>query len=310
MTLRTGSARRIWGIWRKLGELKLDAERDGWLSLARRSQDRGLGQVPHEIGVGQMKDSIERLCLSPYVEEPLHSKVIKGSYLNWEVVTCFSNLRFLCSILCTNIMNIICMFRISVYHGYGTYIYIWCQSWAYPYQGYGYDWVFKETIRLRTIRNLFRAACSGDGGGERKRKAPRKKKQEKSSTPKTSQKKCGTPQKKQEKSSTPKTRKKKCGAPSRKGKENRRKTTQKRKKEKAWRKEERRTKKKKKVMKKRKRKEEEKQLSSKRRKKKKAWKRKRIRRYLFIRIIFLRPSYFSLWIEFEWLWGIELEIFF
>ena len=34
------------------------------------------------LGGGDEKDSIERLCLSPYVEEPLNSKVIKGSYLN------------------------------------------------------------------------------------------------------------------------------------------------------------------------------------------------------------------------------------
>ena len=38
MTSRTGSARRIWEIWRKLRVLKLDTKRDGRLSLARRSQ--------------------------------------------------------------------------------------------------------------------------------------------------------------------------------------------------------------------------------------------------------------------------------
>ena len=44
------------------------------------------------MGVADEKDSIERLCLSPYVEEPFNSKVIKGSYLNWEFVSNSDNL--------------------------------------------------------------------------------------------------------------------------------------------------------------------------------------------------------------------------
>ena len=38
VTSRTGSARRILGISKKVGELKLNTEWDGWLSLARRGQ--------------------------------------------------------------------------------------------------------------------------------------------------------------------------------------------------------------------------------------------------------------------------------
>ena len=60
MTSRTGCTQGILGIWSKLGELRLDTGRDGWLSLAR----EGLGQVPHEMGGADEKARIERLCLS------------------------------------------------------------------------------------------------------------------------------------------------------------------------------------------------------------------------------------------------------
>ena len=33
--------------------------------------------MPHVLGGGDEKNRIERLCLSPYVEEPSNSKVIK-----------------------------------------------------------------------------------------------------------------------------------------------------------------------------------------------------------------------------------------
>ena len=39
MTSRTGGARRFWGgTSKKVRELELDAERDGWLFMARRGQ--------------------------------------------------------------------------------------------------------------------------------------------------------------------------------------------------------------------------------------------------------------------------------
>ena len=62
MTSRTGIARRILGIWRKLVEL------------------RGLGQVSHEMGGGGRWKGRNRkiVPLSPYVEKPLNSKVIKS----------------------------------------------------------------------------------------------------------------------------------------------------------------------------------------------------------------------------------------
>ena len=74
MTSCTRSAWRIFGIWRKLGELRLDTERDGWLSLARKA----LWQVSHEMGARWKSQNRKIVPLSPYVEKPLNSKVIKS----------------------------------------------------------------------------------------------------------------------------------------------------------------------------------------------------------------------------------------
>ena len=64
------------------------------------------------------KASIERLCLSPYVEKPFNSKLIKGFVP--ELRSCYVFFVFRDSyVLCIYVMNILCTFRISVY-GYGT----------------------------------------------------------------------------------------------------------------------------------------------------------------------------------------------
>ena len=74
MTSRTGSARRILGDFEKVKIWELDTERGGWLSLARWD----LCGRCYTCWVGaDEKARIERLCLSPCVEEPLNSKLIK-----------------------------------------------------------------------------------------------------------------------------------------------------------------------------------------------------------------------------------------
>ena len=76
-------------IWKsQLVESSPALEEEGWLSLAR----GGLGQVSHEIGGGGWWKSQNRKneYLSPDVEEPLNSKVIKSR-------KCFRVSRFLCS---------------------------------------------------------------------------------------------------------------------------------------------------------------------------------------------------------------------
>ena len=46
---------------------------------------------------GDVKASIERLCLSPYVEKPFNSKVIKSFVPELRSCKCFCVLGFLCS---------------------------------------------------------------------------------------------------------------------------------------------------------------------------------------------------------------------
>ena len=64
-------------FWKsQLVELSPASEEHGWLSLAR----GGLGQVSHELrgGVRLKKQNRKIVPLSPYVEKPLNSEVIKS----------------------------------------------------------------------------------------------------------------------------------------------------------------------------------------------------------------------------------------
>ena len=87
------STRRIWGILKKSIELSPASGKDGWLSLAR----RGLGQVSHEMGGRWKSQNRKNVYLSPYVEEPLNSKVIKSFVPELRSRKCFRVSRFLCS---------------------------------------------------------------------------------------------------------------------------------------------------------------------------------------------------------------------
>ena len=79
VTSCTGSARRIWGILKKSVELGPASGEDGWLS-----------QVPHEIDGRWKSQNRKNVYLSPYVEEPLNSKVIKGFVPELRSRKCFS----------------------------------------------------------------------------------------------------------------------------------------------------------------------------------------------------------------------------
>ena len=95
VTSRTGRARRISGISKKVRIVEAShwtRRFDFWGSLRRNA----FARYRHRARWwADEKDNIERLCLSS-LEESLNSKVIKGSYLNWEVVTCFSYFEILC----------------------------------------------------------------------------------------------------------------------------------------------------------------------------------------------------------------------
>ena len=98
MMPRTGSARRTLGILKKVSGVESCLGRRRLALLACRSQARGLGQVSHKMGGGRWKSQNRKnVYLSPYVEEPLNSKVIKSFVPELRSrVFCVS--RFLCSI--------------------------------------------------------------------------------------------------------------------------------------------------------------------------------------------------------------------
>ena len=78
---------------------------------------RPLWRVPHVFFLGggaDEKNRIERLCLSPYVEEPLNSKVIKRFVPEQRSRFVFFEFRD-SYVLCIYVMNVPCTFRIFMY---------------------------------------------------------------------------------------------------------------------------------------------------------------------------------------------------
>ena len=88
MTSYTGSARGgFWGFWKKSVCWVLWSEEEGWLSLAR----SGLVAGATRIGGSRWKSQNRKnVYLSPYVEEPLDSKVIKSFVPELRSRKCFS----------------------------------------------------------------------------------------------------------------------------------------------------------------------------------------------------------------------------
>ena len=79
--------RGFWGFWKsQLVELSPASEEDGWLLLAR----GGLGQVSYEMGGRWKSQNRKNVYLSPSVEEPLNSKVIKSFLPELRSRKCFS----------------------------------------------------------------------------------------------------------------------------------------------------------------------------------------------------------------------------
>ena len=97
--------------------LRLETERDGWLSLAR----GGLRQVSHKIVGGIWKSQNRKIVpLSPYVEKPLNSKVIKSFVPKLRSRKCFS--CFEIPMIC-----VICIWTLYVYFTHGR-IWLWYSS--------------------------------------------------------------------------------------------------------------------------------------------------------------------------------------
>ena len=132
MTSCTGSVRRILGDLKKSVswvEFLARKKTVGWLSLARRSQASGLAAgITRDLGRWKSQNR-KNVYLSPYVEEPLNSKVIK-SFVP-ELRSRYVFFVFQDSyVLCIYVMNILCTFPIFMY-GYGTICrQIWIPRWT------------------------------------------------------------------------------------------------------------------------------------------------------------------------------------
>ena len=95
-------------------ELSPASGENGWHSLARRGQASGLCGRCHTCwGEGKWKSQNRKnVYLSPYVEEPLNSKVIKSFVPELRIVSVFRVSRSY--VLCYIYMNIICPFRVAI----------------------------------------------------------------------------------------------------------------------------------------------------------------------------------------------------
>ena len=155
MTSRTGSVG-----WDLKSQLSFASEDDGWLSLARRVTVSGA----HVLGGGDGKVVIERWYLSPYVEKPLNSKVIKSFVPELRRRKCFS-----CFGIPMFYLYMLWTFYVRFtypYHGYVTSSYL--SYWSYLSSGKSKMWkqsfcnlapvIFKGATRNWT-------AASGTGGG-------------------------------------------------------------------------------------------------------------------------------------------------
>ena len=135
MMSRTGSARRILGILKKSISWVEFCLRRRRLAFACSSKPGQwpLWRVPHMLGVGGRWKSQNRknVYLSPYVEEPLNSKVIKSFVPELRIVSVFRVSSFLCSML---------------------YIYDYDVHFTYPYDGYG---TISLVCRLKSPHSCF-----------------------------------------------------------------------------------------------------------------------------------------------------------
>ena len=111
--------RRILGILKKVSELRtrLRTGKVDFRGSLRPDEFVRYGRRTR-WGGADGKANIERLCLSPYVEKPFNSKVIKSFVPELRSRYVFFVFRD-SSVLCIYVMNILCTFCISV-SGYFT----------------------------------------------------------------------------------------------------------------------------------------------------------------------------------------------
>ena len=117
VTSRTGSARRIWGILKNSLSWVLPREK----TVDFRLLAEALGRCRTRWGGGRWKgQSRKNVYLSPYVEKPLNSTVIKSFVPELRSRKCFScfGIPMLSMYICYE--HPMYVSYISMYHGYGT----------------------------------------------------------------------------------------------------------------------------------------------------------------------------------------------
>ena len=114
MTSRIGSARGILGDLKKSVELsyELDTEQEGSTFGTRWGETnlRSTGATRDGVGGRWKSQNRKNVYLSPYVEEPLNSKVIKGfvpELISRKGFSCFGIPMFYVYVIYTNIMNVL-----------------------------------------------------------------------------------------------------------------------------------------------------------------------------------------------------------
>ena len=118
-------AQRILENLRKVSLLSSALGEDGWLSGLVETRPVALQQLSHMLKGGDGKVSIERWYLSPYVEKPFNSKVIKSfvpELRSRKCFSCFGIPMFYVYMLWTFYVH----FTYSHISGYGTR---WHQPW-------------------------------------------------------------------------------------------------------------------------------------------------------------------------------------
>ena len=125
MTSRTGSAWRILGFWKSQWvESCLGRRRLSFACLPKPGQ-WPLWRVPRRLGeVGADENARKNVYLSPYVDEPLNSKVIKSFVPELRSRNCFSCFEIPMFYVIYIYEHYISISHIAV-SGYGTHTYIY-----------------------------------------------------------------------------------------------------------------------------------------------------------------------------------------
>ena len=131
---RTGSARRIWEFWKSQFSWDWSPNEKGRLSGLAEARRICALRAPHEMGGRWKSRNRKNVYLSPYVEEPLNSKVIKSFEPELRSRKCFS------------------CFEIPIFYVY--MLWTFYVRFTLPYHGY-VTRAITFTFRLNSLVNVW-----------------------------------------------------------------------------------------------------------------------------------------------------------